>query len=78
MGAMTTRMIRGSARPAGRNVVHTVTVDGEIIGTRRSAHCYSYAFVKRTRFGEYIVTRYSHSGQARGDEFPVFLEGQFV
>jgi hypothetical protein len=35
--------ITATARDAGRNVVHQVIVDGEVVGTRRSNGRYAYA-----------------------------------
>ncbi|WP_028058339.1 hypothetical protein [Candidatus Solirubrobacter pratensis] len=73
----------GTARQAGANVVHTVTVDGRDIpgGVRRSAHRYPYAFVKRTTWrwepGQappFAVKRWSRSNVARSGEIVVAVE----
>lgn len=36
----------GHSRDAGRNVVHEVKLDGDVVGTRRSAHRYGYAICR--------------------------------
>ena len=76
-----------TARDAGRNVVHTVTVvcyDGignevdryeAISGTRRSAHRYSFAVCRWTteRDGRrnVVVVRWSRNAKATGATFAV-------
>lgn len=62
-----------TARDAGRNVHHVVTVDGVKIGERRSAHRYRFAFVKRAGAGHYIITRWSRNGAKRGNEIAVAI-----
>jgi hypothetical protein len=81
-----THEIKATARDAGRSVVHTVTVDGEVVGTRRSARRYEYAIaewvtVRRDRGDGWperrvVVRRWSGKPDAYGSTFavPVFDE----
>jgi len=53
----TTKTVTATARQAGRNVLHTVLVNGsEVVGTRRSAGFYHYAIC------EWITTGYDDAG----------------
>lgn len=68
--------IVGKARDAGRNVVHTVEVDGEVVATRRSAHRYSFAIAHWSRNREtgearIIVERWSRNPKATGSSFAI-------
>lgn len=64
--------ITATARDAGRNVVHTVTADVEVVApTRRSAHRYAYAIVairKRGTEPVVFVRRWSRSSKHASDE----------
>ena len=69
--------IVGRARDAGRNVVHTVAVDGEVVATRRSAHRYSFAIARW--YGQHgdrrvIVERWSRSPKSSGASFAIRIE----
>jgi hypothetical protein len=69
--------IVGKARDAGRNVVHTVEVDGRVVATRRSAHRYGYAigYWTRTPSGRtVVVSRWSRSPQCTGSSFAIRIE----
>jgi hypothetical protein len=80
---MTGYYFTGTARSEGQNVMHTIhrntehhdgTHSREVVGTRRSAHFYRYAFVKGYRYdGEtrHAVTRYSKNPERRSGEFAV-------
>lgn len=70
---MSTSEIVGTSRDAGRNVLHTVTVNGIQIGQRRSAHRYSYAFIRSIGSGDYVVTRWSRNPQTRSNETAVHI-----
>lgn len=69
--------IVGSAREAGAATVHTVSVKGEVVATRRSAHRYPYAIAYWSRRnGEVtlIVKRWSRSPKASGGSFAIRID----
>lgn len=70
--------VTAQARDAGRNVVHTVTLDGKVIGTRRSAHRYAYAICRWVTGvdGErtVIVARWSRNIRHSGRYFAVQID----
>jgi hypothetical protein len=71
---MTDHTIAATAREAGRNIVHTVTLDGRVVGTRRSAHRYHYAIAYWTRTPSgrtIIVARWSRKPTASGSSFAI-------
>jgi hypothetical protein len=71
--------VTATAREAGRNVVHTVTVEGGSVvnGTRRSAHRYAYAICEWQRRSDFdepatlIVKRWSQSPKSGTGAFAV-------
>lgn len=72
--------ITATARDAGRNVIHTVTTDENVevySPTRRSAHHYPYAIVKRNRDRSVTVLRWSRSSRCvrTKGEFPIPVIG---
>jgi hypothetical protein len=66
--------IKGSARDAGANVVHTVSLDGEVVATRRSAHRYAFAIAYWTSNGALIVSRWSRSAKCSGRHFAIRVQ----
>lgn len=68
--------ITGQARNAGRNVLHTVSLDGDVIAERRSAHRYDYAICRwATVDGDHtvIAQRWSRSPKCSSASFAVPL-----
>jgi len=72
---MTSKIATADARQAGANVLHTVYVNGEPVGTRRSQHLYRFAichWVNRgTPDATVIVDRWSRNPKASGRTFAV-------
>jgi hypothetical protein len=69
-----------TARDAGRNVVHHVYVNGEIVATRRSAHRYRFAICKWITAHDgsrtVVVKRWSRDSKCSRSarEFAVYAE----
>jgi hypothetical protein len=75
------RIATATARDAGRNVVHHVYVNGEIVATRRSAHRYHFAICKWVGSRDdgsrtVVVKRWSRDSKCSrsAGEFAVYAE----
>jgi hypothetical protein len=74
-----TRTASATARHAGANIVHTVYVDGEVVGTRRSAHRYLFAICRwvgkqGTPERTVVVVRWSRSNKCSSGQFALYAE----